>query len=178
MICNNCDGNLIIKTGQRYHYVMSGLDNVYLENIEVEECESCGQITPYIPSMPTLHKMIAERLVLKSSALIGKEIRFLRKERRKKAKDWAALLKVEPETLSRWENEEKQPSESMDQYIRLLYCRVFEEQEKQLFTSNVLNRFVDLTENQQFTINIDVTNLLVQIDNLAKQCTLETSLVL
>lgn len=178
MICNNCDGKLIVKTGQRYHYVMSGLDNVYLENIEVEECESCGQVTPYIPCMPQLHKMIAERLVLKPKPLIGKEIRFLRKERRKKAKDWAALLKVEPETLSRWENEEKQPSESMDQYIRLLYCRVFEEQENRLFNNIVLTRFVDLTEQEQPPINIDVTNLLIQINSLSKQDTIEASLVL
>ena len=178
MICSNCDGKLIVKTRQRYHYVMSGMDNVYLENIEVEECESCGQITPYIPCMPQLHKMIAESLVLKSKPLTGKEIRFLRKERRMKAKDWASLLKVEPETLSRWENEEKQPSEALDQYIRLLYCRIFEEQEKQLFRGNILNRLVDLVGDQQSLINIDVTDLLDQINNLAKQTTVETSLVL
>lgn len=141
MTCANCNGNLVIKTNQKYLYDMSGLDNVYLENIKTEVCESCGQVTPYIPQLPQLHKVIATILVLKPKPLTGKEIRFLRKERRKKAKEWAMLLGVEPETLSRWENGEKQPSRSLDHLIRLLYCRVFEEQENQLFKEHVLNHF-------------------------------------
>jgi len=152
MICDNCNGNVVVKTGQNYHYIMSGLDNVYLENIQTEVCESCGQVTPYIPRMALLHKVIATVLVLKPRHLTGKEIRFLRKERRKKAKDWAALLGVEPETLSRWENEEKQPSKSLDHLIRLLYCRVFEEQENQLFKEHMLNHFSNLAEEENLPI--------------------------
>lgn len=163
MLCDNCQGELTVKAGQQYHYTMSGLDNVFLENLEVEQCPSCGQVTPYIPRMPQLHKMIAARLVLKPTPLLGKEMRFLRKERRQKAKDWAALLKITPETISQWENGGKYPSPSMDQFIRVLYCRLFEEQENQMFTGLVLRDITKQETVHEQDIRIDVLPLLNQI---------------
>jgi hypothetical protein len=38
---------------KRYHYTECGLDNVYLENVEVRVCPACGLESPRIRSVDT-----------------------------------------------------------------------------------------------------------------------------
>lgn len=142
MRCDLCNGNMETKYNQEYHYKRCGLDNIYLQNIKAEQCQSCGVVSPYISRMPELHKVIAFILVLKEAPLTGKEIRFLRKERRLKAKDWATMLEVDAQTMSRWENQVMPPSGTIDKFIRVLWIRIFEEQEGKRFKKEVVKHFL------------------------------------
>ena len=51
MKCEMCKGETVIKRDHRYHYTECGLDNVYLEGIDLRVCESCGEASPRIPAL-------------------------------------------------------------------------------------------------------------------------------
>jgi len=104
-----------------YHFVDSGLNNVYLIGIRYFVCE-CGQVIADIPAIRQLLTLIARDLVEKSEALAPEEIRFLRKRLHKKQVDFAKELGVRPETLSRIENGETRVNERTDKLIRLCYA--------------------------------------------------------
>lgn len=104
-----------------YHFVDSGLPNVYLVGIRYYHCE-CGEDLADIPAMKHLLNLIARDLVEKTSALSGAEIRFLRKRLSQKASDFCKQLGLEPETLSRIENDHVPVSERTDKLIRLYYA--------------------------------------------------------
>lgn len=104
-----------------YHFVDSGLPNVYLSGIRYFRCE-CGQEMADIPAIKQLLNLIARDLVEKTSALSGAEIRFLRKRLGQRASDFSKQLGFEPETLSRIENDHLPASERTDKLIRLYYA--------------------------------------------------------
>jgi len=104
-----------------YHFLASGLPNVFLVGIRYYRCE-CGQDLADIPAIKQLLNLISRDLVEKDSALGGAEIRFLRKRLGKKAADFAKQIGLEPETLSRIENDHLPASERTDKLIRLYYA--------------------------------------------------------
>jgi DNA-binding XRE family transcriptional regulator len=104
-----------------YHFVDSGLPNVYLVGIRYFRCE-CGEGLADIPAMKQLLDLVSRDLVEKSSPLMGAEIRFLRKRLGKRASDFAKQIGLEPETLSRIENDHLPASERTDKLIRLYYA--------------------------------------------------------
>lgn len=152
--CEKCGGETIIERG-RYHYTESGLDNVYLENVELRICKSCGVVTPRLYRMKKLHETIGRAVALKDSPLTGAEIRYLRKHLGMKSKDWAALLHSDASTVSRWENGEQRPGQQSDALIRAVY-------------------FLALTEKQGLSLPKSVTE---QIAAVAAQAS-ETKAVL
>jgi putative zinc finger/helix-turn-helix YgiT family protein len=108
-----------IKTD--YKYTESGLQNVILEGITAYKCSKCRGIYPIISKIKEVHKAIAQQLLKKDSLLTGKEMVYLRKEMKIKAKDLAEILGVTKVTVSRWENEKEQISPICDRLIRVLY---------------------------------------------------------
>ena len=103
-----------------YLFSESGLPNVYLVGVRCFECE-CGEKYVEIPAIKQLMSLIARNVVLKPEALSGAEIRFLRKRLGQKAVDFSQKVKLEPETLSRVENDKQSISEKADIYIRVYY---------------------------------------------------------
>jgi putative transcriptional regulator len=120
MACPICKKEGRINIG-KYHYIESGLQNVWLKGVEIFECE-CGENFAFIPCAQELHNLIATILLQKEDQLSGREIRFLRKHMGLKAKDFAKELGVGKVTVSRWESGDYSPSESFDRFIRLLYA--------------------------------------------------------
>jgi putative zinc finger/helix-turn-helix YgiT family protein len=104
-----------------YHFVESGLPNVYLAGIRYFVCEECGQQTAEIPAVEKLMRAIARTIVETEAQLSGAEIRFLRKRLRKKAVEFAQIVGVTPEQVSRWENGSNPPEKSTDKLIRMYY---------------------------------------------------------
>ena len=105
--CELCSSSMVTRKAtseQPHRYELSGLDNVYLVGIEVRECQKCGAEVPIIPKIAGLHKAIAKHLMFKNKLLTGKEIKFLRKNVGIQAKEFAALIGVDPSHLSRLEN--------------------------------------------------------------------------
>ena len=77
MNCELCKGETAIERNQRYHYTECGLDNIYLENIDVRVCQACGQRSPIIPRITELHAIIGQAIALQNLPLSNKEERFL-----------------------------------------------------------------------------------------------------
>jgi putative zinc finger/helix-turn-helix YgiT family protein len=104
-----------------YHFTDSGLPNVYLAGIRYFVCKECGKEAAEIPAAEGLMKVIARTIVEREAQLTGAEIRFLRKRLHKKAAEFARIVGVSPEQVSRWENEYNLPEESTDKFIRVYY---------------------------------------------------------
>ncbi len=126
---------------QPFHFVGSGLDNVYLVGIKYF-VHPDGQVTAEIPAIKQLMRLIAHDLVKSPADLTGPEIRFLRKRLGKKATEYCKFLGVEPETLSRIENG-KQPISGQGQTLaRLSYAILSEDPKLHGFAIDVLNSLI------------------------------------
>lgn len=150
---------------QTYHYekTLSGLDNVYLENIKVEHCSTCNDISPIFHRIKELHKTVARAIVMQPVPLNGADIRFLRKERKLKAKEFAVLLRVDAATLSRWENDEQVLSPQSDALVRAIYACLVMETEHQLLPDSITPKIAAVTAKREagFAIYVNTANLSV-----------------
>lgn len=116
LICPECEKPMSRKIGE-YHYMESGLDNVYLKNIIIYEC-SCGVSCPSIYKMPYLNDLIVNKLFEKRSLLKGNEIKFIRKSLTMSSRKYSKILGVGFTTYSKWENDRQAHSELNDRLIR------------------------------------------------------------
>jgi putative zinc finger/helix-turn-helix YgiT family protein len=119
MKCDICGAQL--KSGrENYRYTACGLDTVTLMNVEVRRCPECGEYEVDIPRIEELHRLIAHEVASKKARLTPQEIRLLRKYLGFSGVDFAAVLDVTPETVSRWENGKKQMSPVAERALRLM----------------------------------------------------------
>src|SRR5712692_3785367 len=79
-----------------YHFVHSGLPNVYLAGINYYVCEKCGKQSADIPALSDLMVKIARAVVGQDARLDGAEIRFLRKRLKKKSAEFGKIIGVTP----------------------------------------------------------------------------------
>lgn len=122
MNCHVCNAEMEASKEQ-YHYTESGLDNIYLDNINVYNCQ-CGEFCANIPEIIELQSVIGKLIVQKTTPLNGKDIVFLRKNIGFSAVKFAENIGIDKSTLSRWENNNQSLSKSNDRFIRLLYATV------------------------------------------------------
>jgi DNA-binding transcriptional regulator YiaG len=104
-----------------YHFLDSGLPNVYLSGVKYWVCGKCGMQSAEIPAPEQLMNVIGESVVMKPGILTGQEIKFLRKRAGKKAADFAALINKTPEHFSKLETGALPLQEPTDKLIRLTY---------------------------------------------------------
>jgi hypothetical protein len=104
-----------------YHYVGSGLNNVYLVGISYYVCPECGKQAAEIPAIKELHEALGRLIVSKTSPLTGAEVRFLRKRLAKKAVEFAPMVSLTPEYLSSLENSPDSIDPGRDKLVRLIY---------------------------------------------------------
>jgi putative transcriptional regulator len=117
--CGN--SNVETRTDQSYHFIESGLSDVYLSNVEISHCPDCKADSVSIPDATQVLSCLGEVIVLSPSLLTGSEVRFLRKNLHVKISDFAKLLGVDRVTLSRWENDQARLTKSADRLIRSIY---------------------------------------------------------
>ncbi|MGD0730329.1 MAG: hypothetical protein ABR956_03635 [Terracidiphilus sp.] len=106
MTDHNCTAHRVEKLAtaeEPFHFVDSGLPNVYLVGIKYFVCD-CGSVVAEIPASQQLMQLIARDLVSSPLDLTGAELRFLRKRLGKRATEYCKYLGVAPETLSRVES--------------------------------------------------------------------------
>ena len=123
MKCEQCGTDRAKRTASMtrpYRYTWSGLGNVLLVGIPVYVCKKCGSEIPVIPKVDQLHRLILKVLMHKPSHLTGAELRFLRKQAEYAAHEFAALLGVSPEHLSRVENGRVPVSAQVDKLARAI----------------------------------------------------------
>lgn len=119
--CPVCASDDIRIEAGTHHFLESGLDNVFLANVEKLVCNKCGEEIVFIPSSTQLMQCIAEYIITSPSPLTGAEIRFLRKNLHLKVAELAKLLGVDRVTVSRWENGHLRPTSPADRLIRVVY---------------------------------------------------------
>jgi putative zinc finger/helix-turn-helix YgiT family protein len=104
-----------------YHFLDSGLPNVYLVGIKFWVCAECKKQAAEIPAPEQLMNVIAESIVMKSGLLSGPEIKFLRKRAGQKSAEFAELINKTPEHFSKLETGALPLQEATDKLIRLTY---------------------------------------------------------
>jgi len=103
-----------------YHYVESGLDNVWLGNGYTFHQTPYGEGVS-VDDMSGLHKAISQWLINTPKRLNGADLRFLRLEMDLTQKDLAGILGADEQALRRWEkNRNKSINGSADHLLRLV----------------------------------------------------------
>jgi len=149
---------MALHIGQRHRYKECGLDNVYLVNIQTLKCKDCGVTEIVIPRLKLLHATLARAIALSPNVLSGTEIRFLRKQLKLKAKEFAVFLHVDASTLSRWENGDQEPGSQSDSLVRYVFFRLFEEREGHKQEGRVAEQIASTgfaRERHEICINVD-----------------------
>lgn len=85
--------------------------------VEKAVCKACGEEVITIPDVNGLIAAAAVARVMVPTKLNGTEIKFLRKAIGISAKKLAEILKVRPETVSRWENDDTQQIGNSDEKL-------------------------------------------------------------
>jgi putative zinc finger/helix-turn-helix YgiT family protein len=119
--CYHCGAALQAIKDEPYHYTACGLDDVFIYGVTKYRCTECEEVFIEIPRVNQLHRVIGRMVCQKEGKLSGEEIRFLRKEMRKKGTDFARMLGVSPEYVSRLENNKTDVSETLGRLIRSLF---------------------------------------------------------
>lgn len=117
--CPDCGGEMTV-THEDYRYDESGLSNVILRGIEVRRCAACKSVQPVIGNIEGLHRALARSIVEKPARLAGEEVRFLRTYLGFRGVDFARVMGVSKESVSRWENDREPMGPSADRALRLL----------------------------------------------------------
>jgi len=113
------------KNKKDYRYTECGLDNVFIEGLEVV-ADDHGEELYCIPNILTLHKMIAHAVIANGTGMSGQELRFLRTEMGYTQEQLADLLKVERATIGRWERGDMTVNANAETVIRLLTAEKLE----------------------------------------------------
>ena len=124
MKCADCDTPMV-STNEAYKYSESGLPNVTLVGIEVRRCPHCGEQAAAIPRVMQLHQILAQSIVRKRARLAAQEVRFLRTYLGRSTEDFAKLMGVTREQVSRWENGHNPIGAQADRLLRLLVARTW-----------------------------------------------------
>jgi DNA-binding transcriptional regulator YiaG len=118
-VCRECGGNAKIVR-KDYGFTESGLNNVFLKDIEVVLCAKCKSESPRIPNHDDLMRTIAVALIDKPFELAGDEVRFLRKYLGEGSIAFAQMLGIDRSHLSRVENGAMAISKQTDRLVRTI----------------------------------------------------------
>ncbi|MDE1158465.1 MAG: helix-turn-helix domain-containing protein [Neorhizobium sp.] len=122
-----------------YHYKECGLDNIYLMNgYTIEEVDGDEYVS--VDSVDELWKAIGLNLVTNKKLLSAQEVRFLRGLMDMTQAEVASLLRVEDQTVARWEKGKTNLSGAADVAFRVLFfgCPVAQPE-----GAKVLSRLLD-----------------------------------
>jgi len=98
--CVSCGGRMKVTREDRPYG--DGL-KVTIKGQEVRRCLECGEEEAVFPAIAQMHAVLAHALVRKLGRLTPAEIRFLRTYLGFSSQDFADVMAVRLETVSRWE---------------------------------------------------------------------------
>ena len=100
-------------------YIDCGLDNVVLVGLELLNDHAQEKVIK-ISHINKLHRLIAQILAEKPSALAPKELRFLRTELGLTQGELAVLVHKDHQTVGRWERDETPIDPTAETIVRML----------------------------------------------------------
>ncbi|MDF2120112.1 hypothetical protein PY365_31580 [Roseiarcaceae bacterium H3SJ34-1] len=108
------------KASKLYHYTECGLDNIYLlDGFEIEEVD--GEEFVSVHDVDGLWKAIGLNLVANRKTFSPTEIRFIRSQMDKTQAELASLLRVDDQTVARWEKKKCKIPGPADLALRFLF---------------------------------------------------------
>jgi putative zinc finger/helix-turn-helix YgiT family protein len=120
MKCDDCGKPVTTERNAVRRYDIGGLPHVELHGVEVTRCAACGKEGMAIPRIGQLHRVLADAFVKQRRMLAPAEVRFLRKHIGLSAGDFAQMMGVARETVSRWETGAQPMGAVADRLMRLL----------------------------------------------------------
>jgi putative transcriptional regulator len=109
-----------------YHYTECGLDNIYLSNGFTVDKEGILSIQ----DIHGLHRAIGHNLVYKVRRLKGKEIRFIRHYMDLSQKGFGELLRVDYQTVLRWEANRNVIPQTAERLLKILFAQFLDPDSK------------------------------------------------
>ena len=103
----------------RYRYTECGLDNVFIEGIDVS-VDDDGDEVLYIPAINELHRTIARGIVESETGIAGQELRFLRTTMGLTQAELARHVHHDAQSVARWEKNQTPIQPASEIVIRLL----------------------------------------------------------
>jgi putative zinc finger/helix-turn-helix YgiT family protein len=144
--CEDFSAETLATRAEPYQYTESGLGDWYLIGIRYWTCSRCGKKYADIPAIKGLHRLMAREIVCQQSPLRGDEMRFLRKRLGKTSTELAAILGVELETYSRFENNKRPPTRTYDRLVRLYYALNSDDSELRELARTAMNEAIKMGE--------------------------------
>jgi len=121
---------------EKYHYTLSGLQNIWILN-GFKKIKTSSGVAYSIIDSEGLDKAIANRLITHKPRLSGGEFRFIRKQLGLSQKGLAEIMGVQPLQVNRWET--KSLTKMADYFLRALYVETLKGNKKASDVINSLN---------------------------------------
>jgi putative zinc finger/helix-turn-helix YgiT family protein len=118
MKCSHCDHEDLDT--HRATVPFESMPHTILENVEVHDCPNCGGRARSYPRYAELFRTLARAVIEHTARLDGARVRFLRKYLGLTQADLGDQLDVQPETVSRWENDAQDVGATADRLLRML----------------------------------------------------------
>ena len=156
--CSGC-GKKAKARRANYRYDEIGAP-VVLKNAQISECAACGTREPIVRDKKRLMDAITFAVASQPWKLRGADVRFLRKYLGMTGLAFGKLVQVEPETLSRWENDQQDIGKNSDRLIRFVVVSKSPDLRKnmELFMEKYL-QFTDRDASKSAHIEIDPSTL-------------------
>ncbi len=138
-----------------HHYRVSGLDDIYLLNGFTRESTPYGEVVK-IADVVGLHKAIGHRIVTEDKPLSPREFRFLRKNMDLTQEDLAKRLKVDAQTVARYEKDQTAIPGPTDMVLRIMFALYIVPPEKRAEVADEIRAIIDDQLSQQRTKKVDM----------------------
>jgi DNA-binding transcriptional regulator YiaG len=127
--CTDCGSNHVEATVLPVYETDLGGIQVKLVNAVIrEKCRDCGEETIEIPDLDGLAKTVAMARALIPYRLNSREVRFMRTALDMTGRAFADAMELTPETVSRWENDERGIGGSTEKLLRHNVCALLHSQ--------------------------------------------------
>ena len=132
-----------------YHYRTCGLDDVYLLNgFSVEDTDYGRGVS--VHNVEDLHRAIGWHLICDKKPLSAREFRFLRKQMGFTQDQLAKRLRVDVQTVARYEKEQAAIPGAVDAILRVLYAFYLIPEDQRM---QVLTGVIDELEDRENSVN-------------------------
>lgn len=135
-LCTECGApqTLVRKT---VSYPQSGLSNVRLQNVPVWQCANLHEEVE-IPGTKQLHDVLTQLVLRKPVPLSGSELRFLRRQIKFSAKEFAERIGLTPVRWSQLENSTGAIGRRIDLLVRLYVAAVLASRDGAVFPKDLV----------------------------------------
>lgn len=162
--CGECGGRRMKETVlPEFETDLGGVTVRLMHAVIQEKCEDCGEWTIEIPDLPGLIRATALARAMLPFKLSGKDVKFMRKALDMTGKDFADAMELTPETVSRWENNERGIGGYSEKLLRHNICSLLYKEVKGVeYKPEIITMMRIIQTNEDYVIQpIQFTRMIV-----------------